>query len=559
MKTNFKDFFNAIIRARIIASLTSVILLVGSTLTSSAQQTLVALSKETVPNNYNQSFLTPTDSFFIGSTGVWNVTSNSTVATIACAEPPYLAETKAIKFAHWSTATHPTATITAVSPIHDFSNPGCYSKFDISFDLYTDIVTAGDAQSFLALDFSSDGGLTWTPAWQRTAAQMHTSPGVKQVANYIMAIPNIYLTANFRYRFRSQMNAGNANTMFVYVDDIKLLNLTCGTLVNLGNLVWIDNNQNGIKDGAEQGEPNVNLTLTRDNDLDGVNDWDFTPKTTITDANGNYSFNGLPAGRYKVDLKSLNTNIRLTSINAGPPDEDGDNNNNGLQQAADFSAIDGGWITLIAATEPANDGDGTNGNLTYDFALYSAAALPAKSLEINLNVTAGKTTINWSTINEIHVKHFEVEKSFDNIRFEKIGTKLSIAVANGNATYSIIDATSNQAAKVIYYRIKTVDIDGRTGYSKTAILKHSDVDEISVWPNPFVSEIKITHISSAAERILVKITDNVGRIVKQQTFKCAAGVNQFTLTGVESFAPGLYTISAYNSATNTTLISKIIK
>jgi hypothetical protein len=523
-------------------------------------QIFVTLYKETFPTVYNMPLSSPVNGSFNGCTGNWATSSSSTLATEAVMATPYTPVTNALKFVHWSTAGNATATTQSVSPIYNFGNPGCNGKYDISFNLYTYVCTSGDNQSFLALDFSGDGGTTWTTAWQRTSGQMFSSNGVNGLTNIMLAIPASNITANFRYRFRSQMNASNPNNFYVFVDDVTLYAYACSDLMNLGNLVWLDLNLNGIKDAAETGLAGVPLELTRDNDLDGLNDWDFTPRTTTTDLNGHYSFNNLNAGRYKVQLAGINNIYRLTGTNAGQPDEDGDNNNNGLSQTPSFTNIEGGWITLLPQSEPTADGDNNNGNLTYDFAVFPASLLPAKSVTISLNYSFGQTVVNWQTINEINVLAFEVERSVDNRNFEKIATKASTATPNGNAVYSTTDVTGNSFAPVIYYRIKTIDKDGRFNYSATASIRTATaVDAVSVWPNPFVTEIKITHTAVAAEKILVKLTDNTGKILKQQTFNCAGGVNQFSMQGLDKLCSGVYLATINVGANKPPVVHKIIK
>ncbi len=60
----------------------------------------------------------------------------------------------------------------------------------------------------------------------------------------------------------------------------------------IGNLVWIDENGDGIQDVGEPGIPGVTVTAT--NPADG------TVLTTTTDTDGGYIFTDLPAGKYDV-------------------------------------------------------------------------------------------------------------------------------------------------------------------------------------------------------------------------------------------------------------------
>ncbi|MFD4669667.1 SdrD B-like domain-containing protein [Lentzea sp. NPDC058450] len=81
----------------------------------------------------------------------------------------------------------------------------------------------------------------------------------------------------------------------------------------IGDFVWNDLNKNGLQDEGEPGVPGVTVKLS-----DG--------KTTKTDANGKYLFEGVPDGKYTVcfDVPSLPSDFKLTSANSGDDARDSD-------------------------------------------------------------------------------------------------------------------------------------------------------------------------------------------------------------------------------------------
>ena len=64
------------------------------------------------------------------------------------------------------------------------------------------------------------------------------------------------------------------------------------TLGSIGDRVWLDLNADGVQDGNESGIEGVTVTL--------LDDQGSFPRTTTTDANGEYLFDGLVAGNYTV-------------------------------------------------------------------------------------------------------------------------------------------------------------------------------------------------------------------------------------------------------------------
>jgi len=79
---------------------------------------------------------------------------------------------------------------------------------------------------------------------------------------------------------------------FLALDDLCFKQITVFTL---GNQVWFDYNNNGIKDA---GEPALGGVVVKLYDGSGV----YTGTSMITDANGNYLFTNLPAGNYSVGI-----------------------------------------------------------------------------------------------------------------------------------------------------------------------------------------------------------------------------------------------------------------
>jgi fimbrial isopeptide formation D2 family protein/uncharacterized repeat protein (TIGR01451 family) len=93
----------------------------------------------------------------------------------------------------------------------------------------------------------------------------------------------------------------------------------------IGDTIWLDQNGDGVQDPGEPGIPGVTVTLTLT-----VNGAPVT-FTAVTDANGHYSFPGLPAGSYTVAvdtstlppaLSATTGTSRAVTLTAGAPNDD---------------------------------------------------------------------------------------------------------------------------------------------------------------------------------------------------------------------------------------------
>jgi hypothetical protein len=152
----------------------------------------------------------------------------------------------------------------------------------------------------------------------------------------------------------------------LWVDDFCLTTIAPGATMSLGNRLFSDVNGNGLMDvGMEWGIDGYTVVLYADNNNDGIADGSAI-NTTITSNGGKYNFTGLAAGNYFVQIESVPSWMFLSPRNGGDPDNDIENDNNGIAQNTTAGTIKGGTITLSAGTEPG----GINYNSTYDFAVY---------------------------------------------------------------------------------------------------------------------------------------------------------------------------------------------
>lgn len=168
-------------------------------------------------------------------------------------------------------------------------------------------------------------------------------------------------------------DVATASERYFSIDDICFTQTA--SPVKLGNIIWHDTNDNGVKETSEPGLDGVKVVLYADNNNDGIADGPAIANTT-TSSGGLYAFSGLPPGNYFIQLEAYpSTDFYLSHINGGDPDNNIDNDNNGLSQNTSTTFIKGGTITLQPGTEPTADGDDNNSNLTYDIAVYKGNGL----------------------------------------------------------------------------------------------------------------------------------------------------------------------------------------
>ncbi|RAP42560.1 hypothetical protein BYZ73_05095 [Rhodovulum viride] len=141
---------------------------------------------------------------------------------------------------------------------------------------------------------------------------------------------------------------------FVRIDKIQLCQDEEPVLGALGDTVWYDTDRDGLQDAGELGAAGVLVTL-----LNG--DGSATGRTTVTDADGKYLFDGLEAGQYRVQFDEV-AGFDFTTADAGDDALDSDADPaTGLSHIIDLGAgeidltIDAGLIEENRTPEPEDD------------------------------------------------------------------------------------------------------------------------------------------------------------------------------------------------------------
>jgi len=149
---------------------------------------------------------------------------------------------------------------------------------------------------------------------------------------------------------------------------------------------------------------------------------------------------------------------------------------------------------------------------THGYGMWSSVVgtvLPVKLFDFRGQLNNNSALLYWSTAFESNSSEFQVEKSTDGIIFNKIGR----VPASGNSSYTKnYNYTDNNITGVNYYRLKMVDLDGRSEYSKIIVISNFNKSQVSLFPNPASSFITITGIHSNG---LITIT-NMNGIQLQQ-------------------------------------------
>ena len=110
--------------------------------------------------------------------------------------------------------------------------------------------------------------------------------------------------------------------------------------------------------------------------------------------------------------------------------------------------------------------------------------------------------------------------------------------------YQYNDPIAN-ASGIIYYRIKTLDVDGKYYYSNIVALRLNDavVKDFSVYPNPFRNNFKMEISSDKVKDVNIRISNAVGQKSLERTVSLTKGVNTIVLSSeIANLPAGMYLI-----------------
>lgn len=163
-----------------------------------------------------------------------------------------------------------------------------------------------------------------------------------------------------------------------------------------------------------------------------------------------------------------------------------------------------------------------SGNSDVAFVAYNANAiniinslLPVTLTNFSGTIKNKQVQLNWETSSEINSDAFIIERSTDEISFtaiDNVKTANNTAIA---ADYTYTD--KNAATGKNYYRLKMIDKDGKSAYSKVIVVNMTaDAPAaITLYPNPAKNYIIVNHPYAGSNEHL-QIINLKGNILLQQ-------------------------------------------
>ncbi|HLX93148.1 MAG TPA: T9SS type A sorting domain-containing protein [Puia sp.] len=143
-------------------------------------------------------------------------------------------------------------------------------------------------------------------------------------------------------------------------------------------------------------------------------------------------------------------------------------------------------------------GGSDHGGATHPFTITSATSFPVSlaSFTAELNDNNNTALLDWVTTSVADASYFVIQRSDDGTSYNDVAIVLT-EENNGAAerAYNYSDHVNGATASLIYYRLKMVGTQGQYSYSEIEVIRTEKTQpqtKMSAYPNPAVSEIKIT-------------------------------------------------------------------
>jgi putative ubiquitin-RnfH superfamily antitoxin RatB of RatAB toxin-antitoxin module len=171
--------------------------------------------------------------------------------------------------------------------------------------------------------------------------------------------------------------------------------------------------------------------------------------------------------------------------------------------------------------------------------------LPVELAGFEATVDEGTVRLTWQTASETGNARFEVQRRADAKRGEGAWTAVGSVEGSGTTTeaqrYQFADEDLPYEANQLDYRLRQIDLDGSTQFSKTVTVERSvgEVELLGTYPNPVQSRVTVRYAVPERQEVTIQLHDMLGRKVRTLVRSEKTGRHKHRVD-VENLASGVY-------------------
>jgi hypothetical protein len=173
--------------------------------------------------------------------------------------------------------------------------------------------------------------------------------------------------------------------------------------------------------------------------------------------------------------------------------------------------VDDGPLALTTSNGPTT---GTAVAMTLDNYVLDNTLLPVELTKFAAVVSGSNVQLEWETATELNNYGFEIERSIDELNFERLSFVEGSINSTSSKSYSYTDKLNN--AGNYFYRLKQIDLDGSFEYSNVIEVTTIAPENFEIsqnYPNPFNPTTKIEFKVPQQSNVNIKVYNTIGEVV----------------------------------------------
>lgn len=210
--------------------------------------------------------------------------------------------------------------------------------------------------------------------------------------------------------------------------------------------------------------------------------------------------------------------------------------------------------------------DGTDGGCGNDYAVDDikfalcpeGGVAPVTFTGLAAKQKGSGVSVDWSTAQEFNNDYFDVERSADgNTGWQVIESVAGAGSSQIQHSYNVFD--TNPYSGVNYYRVKQVDKDGKSAYSKIVSAKVDNANtRVSVVGNPFRNNF-VVQFSGASLEVNARLVDITGKQIAREIWNISNGETSRQFGNISGLQKGIYILTIQSKSGNVLFNGKVIK
>jgi hypothetical protein len=177
---------------------------------------------------------------------------------------------------------------------------------------------------------------------------------------------------------------------------------------------------------------------------------------------------------------------------------------------------------------------------------YETFPVPLKLISFTAERRPGNTNLRWITENEQSVSHFDVQRSYDGVNFSTIG---NVAARNNSTLENYFFDDRSPLKGFAWYRIRSVDIDGKFSYTRIAVVSETDLLSNSfVVLNPVRSAVTVFNKTGRDGSFEYHLMNAGGQLIMKGNISMSSNGGAVLPLPVQT-AAGIYILELSNDKT----------